>query len=176
MTDEAIRALIAQGVADALAEHKANRSIIGDDSHDLGSDRRRRMPVARTDELSYNQRFQELALMYGRMFLEESDEVEKYVGGLPDKIQGSVMASKPKIMQDAIEFAIELMDQKIPTFAARQLKTKGNLTMTTKLNNNLPKSKMWKRLILLGLLRRRSMLGLYHCARSENFTTMAHAL
>ncbi|GKF02836.1 hypothetical protein Tco_0029759, partial [Tanacetum coccineum] len=53
------------------------------------------------------------------MFLEESDEVEKYVGGLPDMIQGSVMASKPKIMHDAIEFATKLMDQKIRTFAKR---------------------------------------------------------
>ncbi|GJZ27979.1 putative reverse transcriptase domain-containing protein [Tanacetum coccineum] len=52
--------------------------------------------------------------MCERMFLEESDEVEKYVDGLPDMIQGSVMASKPKTMQDAIEFATELMDQKIP--------------------------------------------------------------
>ncbi|GKB71420.1 hypothetical protein Tco_0932832 [Tanacetum coccineum] len=48
--------------------------------------------------------------LYGRMFPEESDEVEKYVGGLSDMIQGSVMVSKPKTMQDAIEFATELMD------------------------------------------------------------------
>ncbi|GJW31976.1 kinase-like domain-containing protein [Tanacetum coccineum] len=47
---------------------------------------------------------------FTRMFLEEFDEVEKYVGGLPKMIQGSVMASKPKTMQDAIEFATELMD------------------------------------------------------------------
>ncbi|GJU64544.1 reverse transcriptase domain-containing protein [Tanacetum coccineum] len=52
--------------------------------------------------VSYTQQFQELALMCGRMFLKESDEVEKYVGGLPDMIQGSAMASKPKTMQDAI--------------------------------------------------------------------------
>ncbi|GJV14157.1 putative reverse transcriptase domain-containing protein [Tanacetum coccineum] len=62
----------------------------------------------------YTQRFQELALMRGRMFPEESDEVEKYVGGLPNMIQGSVMASKPKILQDAIQFANDLMDKKIP--------------------------------------------------------------
>ncbi|GJR01465.1 putative reverse transcriptase domain-containing protein [Tanacetum coccineum] len=35
--------------------------------------------------------------------LKESDEVDKYVGGLPDMIKGSVMASKPKTMQDEIE-------------------------------------------------------------------------
>ncbi|GKF88747.1 reverse transcriptase domain-containing protein, partial [Tanacetum coccineum] len=62
------------------------------------------LKVKGTDVVSYNQHFQELALMCERMFLEESDEVEKYVDGLPDMIQGSVMASKPKTMQDAIEF------------------------------------------------------------------------
>ncbi|GKE64453.1 hypothetical protein Tco_1518614, partial [Tanacetum coccineum] len=46
MTDAQIKALIAQEVADALAEIEANRSRNGDDSNDLGSDRRRRMPVA----------------------------------------------------------------------------------------------------------------------------------
>ncbi|GKC24389.1 hypothetical protein Tco_1026539, partial [Tanacetum coccineum] len=51
------------------------------------------LKVKGTDVESYNQRFQEWALMCKRMFLEESDEVEKYVGGLPDMIQGSVMAS-----------------------------------------------------------------------------------
>ncbi|GJW26554.1 reverse transcriptase domain-containing protein [Tanacetum coccineum] len=56
--------------------------------------------------------------------VKESDEVEKYVGGLPDMIQGSVMASKPKKMQDAIEFATELMDQKICTLAERQAENK----------------------------------------------------
>ncbi|GKC66707.1 reverse transcriptase domain-containing protein [Tanacetum coccineum] len=39
-----------------------------------------------TDVASYTQRFQELALMCGRMFFEEFDQVEKYVGGLPDMI------------------------------------------------------------------------------------------
>ncbi|GJY08107.1 hypothetical protein Tco_0375161 [Tanacetum coccineum] len=45
-----------------------------------------------------------------------SRTIEKYVGGLPDMIHESVMASKPKTMQDAIEFATELMDKKIRTF------------------------------------------------------------
>nr|GEX38264.1 hypothetical protein [Tanacetum cinerariifolium] len=56
---------------------------------------------------------EEHALMCARMFLEESDKIERYVGGLPDMIHGSVMASKPKTMQDAVEFATELMDKKI---------------------------------------------------------------
>ncbi|GJU83408.1 hypothetical protein Tco_1285773 [Tanacetum coccineum] len=68
------------------------------------------LKVKGTDMVSYNQHFQELSLMCSRMFVEESDEIKKYVGGLPDMIHGSVMASKPKTMQDAIEFATELMD------------------------------------------------------------------
>ncbi|GKF11959.1 putative reverse transcriptase domain-containing protein [Tanacetum coccineum] len=55
--------------------------------------------------------------MYDRMFPEESDVVEKYVDGLPDMIHGSVKASKPKTMQEAIEFATELMDKRILTIA-----------------------------------------------------------
>ncbi|GKA28228.1 putative reverse transcriptase domain-containing protein [Tanacetum coccineum] len=37
---------------------------------------------------------------------------EKYVGGLPDMIQGSLMDFKPKTMQEEIEIANALMDQK----------------------------------------------------------------
>ncbi|GJV17908.1 putative reverse transcriptase domain-containing protein [Tanacetum coccineum] len=86
MTDAAIKALIAQRVADALAEYEANRrSRNGDDSHDSGS----------TDVVSYNQCFQELALMCGIMFPEESDEVEKYVSGLPDLIQSKGLTAEP---------------------------------------------------------------------------------
>ncbi|GKE64847.1 reverse transcriptase domain-containing protein, partial [Tanacetum coccineum] len=74
------------------------------------------LKVKGTDLTSYTQRFQELALLYERMFPEESDKIEKYVGGLPDMIYGSVVASKPKTMQDAVEIATELMDKKIHTF------------------------------------------------------------
>nr|GEX03396.1 hypothetical protein [Tanacetum cinerariifolium] len=74
---------------------------------------------------------EELALMCARMFPEKSDKIERYVGGLPDLIHGSVMASKPKTMQDAIEFATELMDKKINTIAERQAKNKRKLD-----NNN----------------------------------------
>ncbi|GKE72582.1 hypothetical protein Tco_1534623 [Tanacetum coccineum] len=62
-------------------------------------------------------------------------KVEKYVGGLPDMIQGSVMASKPKTMQEAIEFANDLMDQKIRTFAEKQAENKRRLDNNTSENN-----------------------------------------
>nr|GFC90215.1 putative reverse transcriptase domain-containing protein [Tanacetum cinerariifolium] len=49
----------------------------------------------------------------------ESDRVERYIGGLPDSIHGSVAASKPKTMQEATEIATGLMDKKIRTYAER---------------------------------------------------------
>ncbi|GJV55220.1 hypothetical protein Tco_1456225, partial [Tanacetum coccineum] len=54
------------------------------------------------------------------MFPEEVDKIEKYIGGLPDMILGSVKASKPKTMQEAIEFTTELMDEKTHAYAERQ--------------------------------------------------------
>ncbi|GJR29344.1 hypothetical protein Tco_1105576 [Tanacetum coccineum] len=58
------------------------------------------------------------------MFPEEVDKIEKYIGGLPDMILGSVKASKPKTMQEAIEFTTELMDEKTHAYAERQAEKK----------------------------------------------------
>ncbi|GKA10347.1 hypothetical protein Tco_0689780 [Tanacetum coccineum] len=129
MTDAQLKALISQGVVDALAERDANRSRNDDDSHDAGSDRRRRMLVAR--ECTYSD-----FLKCQPLNFKESDEVEKYIGGLPDMIHGSVMASKPKTMHDAIEFETELMDQKIRTLAERQPKNKRKFKDTSRNNQN----------------------------------------
>ncbi|GKA57005.1 hypothetical protein Tco_0756077 [Tanacetum coccineum] len=74
--------------------------------------------------------------MCDRMFPEEIDQVKKYVGGLPDTIHGNVMATKPKTMQDAIEFATELMDNKINTWAERQADNKRNSDDTARNNQN----------------------------------------
>ncbi|GKB94809.1 hypothetical protein Tco_0980946 [Tanacetum coccineum] len=82
--------------------------------------------VKGTDVVGYNQRFQELALMCDKMFPEESD--------IADMIHGSVMASKPKTMQDAIEFATELMDQKIRTLAECQADNKRKFEDTSRNN------------------------------------------
>nr|GEV43956.1 hypothetical protein [Tanacetum cinerariifolium] len=76
-------------------------------------------------------KLKELALMYVRMFPKESYKIVKYVGGLPDMIYESVMASKLKTKQDAIEFATELMDKKNNTHVERQAENKKKLD-----NNN----------------------------------------
>ncbi|GJR68032.1 putative reverse transcriptase domain-containing protein [Tanacetum coccineum] len=52
-----------------------------------------------TDVVALYRRFQQLALMCSVMFPEEVDKIEKYIGGLPDMILGSVKAFKSKTMQ-----------------------------------------------------------------------------
>ncbi|GJR43266.1 hypothetical protein Tco_0364030 [Tanacetum coccineum] len=133
MTDAAIRALISRGVADALAEQEIqrNNNLNGDGSQGSRSGITKLVRPTRelssisvtvqsrtklslllapfmvkgTDFASYTQRFQELALLSEDCFRKSLDKIKKYAGGLPDMIHGSVMASKPKTMQDAVEFA-----------------------------------------------------------------------
>ncbi|GKB56455.1 putative reverse transcriptase domain-containing protein [Tanacetum coccineum] len=193
VTNAQLKALIDQGVADALAARDADRSQNGDDSLNSGTGSRRIERTARectyTDFLKcqpmnfkvtkgvvgLTQWFErietvfnisncavenqtvgqdaahsmpcntlmqmlglpkELDLLCGMMFPEESVNIEKYVGGLPNMIHGSVMASKPKTMQDAVEFATELMDKKIRTFAEFQTKNKIKFEDTSRNNQN----------------------------------------
>nr|GEU71858.1 putative reverse transcriptase domain-containing protein [Tanacetum cinerariifolium] len=76
--------------------------------------------VKSNDVGSYNQCFQELVLLCVRMFPEEADKIERYVGGLPDVIHTSVVASRPKMMQEAIEMASELIDKRKNSWAECQ--------------------------------------------------------
>ncbi|GJR39347.1 putative reverse transcriptase domain-containing protein [Tanacetum coccineum] len=163
MSDAAIKALIAQGVADALADYEANRgSGNGHDNHNSGSGDGRTPHLARwfektesvfhisncivecqikyatctllgsaltwwnfhiraighdaaygmpwrtlmkmmTDKYCPRSEIKKLEIELWNLKVKESDHVEKYVGGLPDMIQGNVMSSKPKMMQEAIE-------------------------------------------------------------------------
>ncbi|GJW98033.1 hypothetical protein Tco_0179841 [Tanacetum coccineum] len=82
------------------------------------------LKVKGTDVIGYNQHFQELALLCVRMFPEDTNKIERYVNGFPYMIHGSVVASKPKTMQEAIEIATELMDKKIRTFTERWTENK----------------------------------------------------
>nr|GEX32769.1 reverse transcriptase domain-containing protein [Tanacetum cinerariifolium] len=78
----------------------------------------------------------ELALLCWRMFPEESDKIGKYIGGLPDMIHGSVVASKPKTMQEAVEITTELMDKKIRTFDERETTSKRKFKNTSRSTQN----------------------------------------
>ncbi|GKB19894.1 putative reverse transcriptase domain-containing protein [Tanacetum coccineum] len=208
VTDAQLKALIDQGVADALAARDTDRSRNGEDNYDSRTGVRRQAPLAcectypdfmkckplyfkvtkrvieltqwfermetvfrisnyntnlkkkttdkyclrgkikklevemwnlkvkGTDVVSYNQHFQDLALMCARMFLEESNKIKKYVSGLPDMIHRSVKASKPKTMLNAIEFSTKLMDKTISTFVERQADNKRKFDDMSKNNQN----------------------------------------
>nr|GEZ86582.1 hypothetical protein [Tanacetum cinerariifolium] len=99
----------------------------------LRTDHRRSIEVMK---LRTSLQGQELALLCERMFFEESDKIEKYIGGLRDMIHESVVASKPKTMQEAIEIATELMDKKIRTFAERETASKRKFENTSRNTQN----------------------------------------
>ncbi|GJR05057.1 putative reverse transcriptase domain-containing protein [Tanacetum coccineum] len=99
------------------------------------------LKVKGTDVASYTLRFQELALMCSRMFHEESEEVEKYVGGLPDMIRGNLMSYQPNTMEKAIEFVNDQMDQKVLTITERQVEQKRKLEFNAGNNQGCNKCK-----------------------------------
>ncbi|GJY25179.1 hypothetical protein Tco_0399905, partial [Tanacetum coccineum] len=68
--------------------------------------------------------FQELVVLFTKMVPEEEDRVEKYIRGLPDNIQGNVIAAEPTRLQDAVCVANNLMDQKLKGYAARNVENK----------------------------------------------------
>ncbi|GJV91911.1 putative reverse transcriptase domain-containing protein [Tanacetum coccineum] len=78
----------------------------------------------------------EIKKLESEMFPEESAKVERYVGGLPDMIHGSVKASKPQSMQEAIEFSTKIMDKKMLTAAERQAENKRKFEDTSRNNRN----------------------------------------
>nr|GFD45516.1 reverse transcriptase domain-containing protein [Tanacetum cinerariifolium] len=94
------------------------------------------LKVKGLDLLNYNHRFQELTLMCERMFPKESAKVERYISGLPDMIHGSVKASKPHSMQEAIKFATEMMDKKMLTHAECQAKHERKFNDTLRNNQH----------------------------------------
>ncbi|GJZ99667.1 reverse transcriptase domain-containing protein [Tanacetum coccineum] len=136
VTNAQLQAMIDQGVTTALAARDATRN--GDDSHTSGTgaltwwnshvrivgqdvayamtwtDLRKKM----TDKYCSRNEMKKLEVELWN--LKVKDKVERHVGGLPDMIQGSVVASKPKTMQEASEIASELMDNIINTIAERQ--------------------------------------------------------
>nr|GEX56368.1 putative reverse transcriptase domain-containing protein [Tanacetum cinerariifolium] len=69
---------------------------------------------------TYTKRFQELTLICTKVVADETEKIDKYVSGLPDNIYGSVKASKPKTLDETIELANYMMDQKLRTYAERQ--------------------------------------------------------
>ncbi|GJR81791.1 putative reverse transcriptase domain-containing protein [Tanacetum coccineum] len=59
-----------------------------------------------------------------KMLPDEEDRVERVIGGLPDNIQGNMIAANPAKLQDAIRIANQLMDKKVQGYATRSAESK----------------------------------------------------
>nr|GEW05756.1 putative reverse transcriptase domain-containing protein [Tanacetum cinerariifolium] len=134
--------------------------------------------VKSNDVVSYSQRFQELALLCVQMFPEESDKIARYVSGLPDVIHRSVVASRPKTMQEAIEMKNELMDKRNNTWGERQAENKRKFNDTSR-NNQSQQQQQNKRqntvrAYTVGSGEKNCTEGLNFCALSATITTMVH--
>ncbi|GJV32732.1 putative reverse transcriptase domain-containing protein [Tanacetum coccineum] len=83
---------------------------------------------------------QELALMCTKFLADETANIDKYIGGLPDNIHGNVMSARPKTLDFAIELANDLMDQKLHIYAERQNDNKRKANDSSR-NNQQPHEK-----------------------------------
>ncbi|GJY49368.1 hypothetical protein Tco_0439324 [Tanacetum coccineum] len=70
------------------------------------------LTVKGNDLKTYVRRFQELATLCPTMVPDSEKMMEVFIGGLPRSIKGNVTASKPQTLEEAINIAQRLMDQK----------------------------------------------------------------
>ncbi|GJY45733.1 putative reverse transcriptase domain-containing protein [Tanacetum coccineum] len=86
------------------------------------------LTVKNNDLTAYTQRFQELTMMCTKMVPKEEDRVEKFIRGLPNNIQGNVIAAEPTRLQDAVQIANNLMDKKLKGYAVKNAENKRRLS------------------------------------------------
>ncbi|GKA08386.1 reverse transcriptase domain-containing protein, partial [Tanacetum coccineum] len=66
----------------------------------------------------YTDRFYELAMMCLTLVTSEYKKIERYIWGLPKRVQGNVTSSKPATIHEAISMARGLVDQVVQAKAA----------------------------------------------------------
>nr|GEV99447.1 putative reverse transcriptase domain-containing protein [Tanacetum cinerariifolium] len=69
------------------------------------------------EEMEIEKMEMELVLLCTRMVPNEEEKDERFVGGLPDNIQGNVITVEPTRLQHAIRIANNLVDQKLKGYA-----------------------------------------------------------
>nr|GEZ58674.1 hypothetical protein [Tanacetum cinerariifolium] len=109
MTPEAVQTMIDQELL---------RNFSGGDGSHMPSielQRNKRRSWFNTLDRENGIRFQ-----HQRFVSNETEKVDKYISGLPKNIYGNVKSSKPKTLDETIELANDLMDQKLRTYAERK--------------------------------------------------------
>ncbi|GJW24167.1 putative reverse transcriptase domain-containing protein [Tanacetum coccineum] len=82
------------------------------------------LKVKGNDVPTYTECFQELTLICTKFVANETEKVDKYISGLSDNIYGNDKSARPKTLDETIELANDLMDQKLCTYAERQTDNK----------------------------------------------------
>ncbi|GKD14134.1 hypothetical protein Tco_1198541, partial [Tanacetum coccineum] len=82
--------------------------------------------------------------MCTKMVFEEEDRVEMFIGGLPDNIQGNVIAAGPTRLQADVRIANNLMDQKLKGYAMKNAENKRRLAVN--MRDNRGQQPLFKRL------------------------------
>ncbi|GJX37431.1 putative reverse transcriptase domain-containing protein [Tanacetum coccineum] len=102
------------------------------------------LKVKGNDVPAYTERFQELTLICTKFVANETEKVDKYISGLPDNIYGNVKSARPKTLDETIELANDLMDQKLRTYAERQFDNKRKADDSSR-NNHSHQQQPFKR-------------------------------
>nr|GEU80408.1 hypothetical protein [Tanacetum cinerariifolium] len=126
-----IERLITQRVAEAMAAYKSNQDNQNGDGNPyvnakgvVGLTRWFEKMEIVLHINNYPQKCQELMKLMTEMVPEEEDRVEKFIGGIPDNIQGNVIATGPSRLQDVVRITNNLMDQTLKGYAARNAENK----------------------------------------------------
>ncbi|GJZ00772.1 putative reverse transcriptase domain-containing protein [Tanacetum coccineum] len=91
--------------------------------------------VKGNDVPSYTEHFQKLTLICTKFVSNETEKVDKYTSGLPDNIYRNAKSARPKTLDETIELANDLMDQKLHTYAERQFENKRNANDSSRNNH-----------------------------------------
>nr|GFB09741.1 hypothetical protein [Tanacetum cinerariifolium] len=142
MTPESVQAMIDQALL--------RKSTNGDGSHSSHEDNRRNVQTAhpcfyadlmKCQPLNFKGTEGEVGLtrwiekmesvfqingcaIENQFVADETEKINKYVSRLPNNIYRSMKASKPKMFDETIELASDLMDKKLRTYAERQINNK----------------------------------------------------
>nr|GEY70722.1 hypothetical protein [Tanacetum cinerariifolium] len=76
----------------------------------------------------------EIQKMESELWNLTEDQVEKFIGGLPDNIQWNVITAEPIKLQDVVRIANNLMDQKLKGCAVKNAENKQRLEVSQKDN------------------------------------------
>ncbi|GJX52783.1 putative reverse transcriptase domain-containing protein [Tanacetum coccineum] len=133
MTQDAINELIAKRVDEALKAYDAARNP---------------ETKAKIKNEQQDDHVEGDVNMECKMVPEEEDRVEKFIGGLPDNIQGNVIVAEPIRLQDAICVANNLMDPEVKRLGYKEIreqeKVGGQLERQSWATTTIQKTECWR--------------------------------